>query len=122
LQNAVDATLLRVWMEHKDDDELNFETPKLLEIKNDLFKKFPIKIEINESDVENGYKVWDLSITDNGIGVSSYDLEFLMNTGSSSKNLKKLKLVESMPYWLQPSGIFGIGFQSVFMLTDEVTL
>lgn len=27
-----------------------------------------------------------------------------------------------MPLWLRPSGIFGIGFQSIFMLTEQVKL
>jgi hypothetical protein len=30
--------------------------------------------------------------------------------------------VREMPKWLQPSGIFGIGFQSIFQLTQKVTI
>lgn len=122
LQNAVDATLLRIWMEYKDSEEFDFSTPNLLNTKRELFDDYPIKIEITEKNVEDGFKVWDFSVTDNGIGLSTHDLTYLMNTGSSSKNIKRSKLVNSMPYWLRPSGIFGIGFQSIFMLTEEVTL
>ncbi|MES2132573.1 MAG: hypothetical protein V4506_09490 [Bacteroidota bacterium] len=45
-----------------------------------------------------------------------------MNTGSSSKNRKRINLIDEMPLWLRPSGIFGIGFQSIFMLTEQVKL
>ncbi|RXM40529.1 hypothetical protein BOQ62_06125 [Chryseobacterium sp. CH21] len=61
-------------------------------------------------------------VKDNGIGISSDDLKFLIKTGSSSKNRKKINIIEEMPEWLRPSGIFGIGFQSIFLLTDEVKI
>ncbi|WP_262708305.1 hypothetical protein [Chryseobacterium sp. CH21] len=46
----------------------------------------------------------------------------MIKTGSSSKNRKKINIIEEMPEWLRPSGIFGIGFQSIFLLTDEVKI
>ena len=46
----------------------------------------------------------------------------MTTTGSSNKNVEKKKLMDRMPEWMKPSGTFGIGFQSVFLLTEEVTL
>ncbi len=45
-----------------------------------------------------------------------------MTTGSSSRNRKKKNIINSMPKWMKPSGTFGIGFQSIFMLTEQVIL
>ena len=56
------------------------------------------------------------------MGLSSNDLKYLMNAGSSSKNQTKTNIIRNMPKWLQPSGIFGIGFQSIFQLTNKVTI
>lgn len=121
LQNAVDATLLRIWLEYKDEKNFDLSKPTsddFIRIKDN----FPISININEKSVVGQDKIWEFSITDKGTGLSNYDLGFLMNTGSSSKNKKRINLIEKMPLWLRPSGIFGIGFQSIFMLTEQVKL
>lgn len=52
--------------------------------------------------------------------MSKGDLLFLTTTGGSNKNTEKKKIIERMPEWMRPSGTFGIGFQSVFLLTDTV--
>jgi hypothetical protein len=81
-----------------------------------------IEVEIKEYDAKGDNKIWEFSVTDKGTGISTEELNFLMNTGSSSKNFKKANLIDSMPLWLQPSGVFGIGFQSIFMLTEQVKI
>jgi len=119
LQNSIDATLQRMWLDHKDVLEGGTsQSPKF----KDLVKDYEILVEITERASDNGYKIWDIKVRDKGIGLSVFDLKFLVNTGTSFKNSKKNRLVEDMPKWLQPSGIFGIGFQSIFMLTDKVEL
>lgn len=121
LQNAVDATLLRLWLEYKNETDFDLTNPNsddFIRVKNN----FPIYININEKNVVGQYKIWEFNITDKGTGLSTEDLGFLMNTGSSSKNRKRINLIDEMPLWLRPSGIFGIGFQSIFMLTEQVKL
>ncbi len=119
LQNAVDATLLRIWLEYKD--ELKSAKPNSNDFER-IKSNFPIHVNINEKTVIGEDKIWEFSIEDKGTGLSTYDLNYLMNTGSSSKNRKKINLIDEMPSWLRPSGIFGIGFQSIFMLTEQVKL
>ena len=67
-------------------------------------------------------KIWIITIADKGIGLSANDLSYLMHTGSSSKNKEKSRIIDKMPAWMQPSGNFGIGFQSIFMITRSVTI
>ncbi|MFM9946275.1 MAG: ATP-binding protein [Bacteroidia bacterium] len=119
LQNSVDATLVRIWLEYRD--EKDFSTPQSQDFL-DILKNYPITIKIHEKELDRDYKNWEIEITDRGTGISSLDLKFLMNTGSSSKNKEKIRIIEGMPTWMRPSGTFGIGFQSIFMLTDVVKI
>lgn len=115
IQNSVDSTLIRYYLEHKD--EHNF--PK--GINTDLLHVLSnYSIDINIEKNEKGLYV--ISIQDKGIGLKRSHLQYLSNTGSSSKNSEKNKIVNQMPDWLRPSGTFGIGFQSVFLLTDRVDI
>lgn len=116
LQNAVDATLLRVWLEHKDVlEDLEPNSDEFINI----LKDYPITIRIEKNTKETDFD-WNIEIEDNGIGISENDLKYIMNTGSSSKNIKKFNIIDEMPLWMQPSGAFGIGFQSIFLLTNQV--
>ncbi len=119
LQNAVDASLIRIWLEHYHSSD--FSTPQSKDFIK-LINDYPIVIHINEKGNEGDFKCWEVEINDRGTGISSTDLKFLMNTGSSSKNRERINIIENMPAWLKPSGTFGIGFQSIFMLTDLVTI
>lgn len=119
LQNAVDATLVRIWLEHHENKD--FSTPQSKDFL-ELIEGYPIQIKIEQKGVENEFQNWEIGVKDNGTGISSNDLKFLMNTGSSSKNHERTRIIESMPLWMRPSGTFGIGFQSIFMLTDLVTI
>lgn len=120
LQNAVDSTLIRIWEEHKQNSNI-FDEPFTEEFKN-LIKDYPIKVSIKSLKAKGKYKIWEIIIEDNAMGLSSNDLKYLMNAGSSSKNLSKLNTVNNMPKWLRPSGVFGIGFQSIFQLTEKVKI
>jgi hypothetical protein len=119
LQNAVDSTLIRIWVENKD--RYQFETPNTEEFIN-LAKKLPIVVSIKDKGGNENWRFWEISIEDKGTGISSEDLKHLIGTGSSMKNKARRKIIDDMPTWMKPSGAFGIGFQSVFLLTDSVTI
>lgn len=119
LQNSVDATLMRIWLEYSEKIDLSYpNSDDFIELK----KKYPISVNIIKDAKDTIWQNWIIEIQDNGIGISTEDLKFLMKTGSSSKNKSKSSIVETMPVWLRPSGTFGIGFQSIFMLTDFVKI
>lgn len=118
LQNSVDASLLRLWLEKNENDDFNSPNdPKLLK----MLENYPINVTIEEvSKNDNEDMEWKITIEDYGIGLSINDLEYLSITGSSRKNKIRNQIISEMPEWLQPSGEFGIGFQSIFMITDLV--
>lgn len=124
LQNAVDATLLKVWCDKSilgKYEEVDFEKPTK-ELKNLLKDYYPITVTIDELNSKSSSITWKISIQDNGIGIDKEQLTFLQNIGSSNKNYDKRRLVKTMPKWLRPSGAFGIGFQSIFLITDKVSI
>lgn len=111
LQNSVDATLVAIWHDHKikiiDSEPYGDDFYK---IANEY------KINISVEQVENSIKI---CIRDNGIGISKCDLNRILNVGSSKSKTDKSKLISEMPTWLRPSGNFGIGLQSLFLVTDK---
>lgn len=124
LQNAADATLLKFWCDKKiigKYNDIDFEKPpeEITKIFNDNYK---IEVDITAEKSTNDMVTWKVAIKDQGIGIDKESLSFLQKIGSSNKDHKKHQLINSMPQWLQPSGAFGIGFQSIFMITDHVTI
>ena len=118
LQNSVDASLLRLWLEKNENDD--FSSPNDSKLLN-MLENYPINVTIEEvSKNDNEDMEWKITVEDNGIGLSINDLEYLSITGSSRKNKIRNQIISEMPEWLQPSGEFGIGFQSIFMITDLV--
>jgi hypothetical protein len=117
MQNAVDSTLIRIWLEHRDNKELDSPESDFF---RDIVKNYPVSIKIVKGQVNGEYVSWSVEIADNGTGISANDFKFIMNTGSSSKNYERIDIIRTMPTWMRPSGTFGIGFQSIFMLTDVV--
>ncbi|ASF47419.1 HD domain-containing protein [Methylovulum psychrotolerans] len=128
LQNAVDATLIRIWREHGEDctpqpkPYLKRDSVPRSKETLDILSRYAIDVSIEKAKEEERYNYWRITITDPGTGISKDDLEFMLQMGSSKKNLKKRAIIDQMPIWMKPSGIFGIGFHSVFLLTDEVWL
>ncbi len=128
LQNAVDASLIRIWMEHNEKDGVDkrecikeSEQPYSANIIN-IFKKFAIKLKIDKKNEDKEFNYWEIAISDQGTGISRQDLSYMSKVGGSEKNNNRRQIIEKMPIWMKPSGIFGIGFQSIFLLTDEVTI
>lgn len=123
LQNAADATHLRIWLEHGGSPDLDWRTPFSPEVVS-IFNRYPIKFELTEltSDSEDKENLtsWKISISDMGTGISKTDLEYMLNIGGSKRNTLRQSKIQTMPEWLKPSGTFGIGLQSLFMLTDKI--
>lgn len=126
LQNAVDATLLRLWLtKPKTLLPSDMDSPFSPEARN-VLKNALIRIELREmaknSQVPEGKTAWALTITDEGTGISRKDLGYMLRIGGSQGNIERQEMINDMPEWMKPSGAFGIGFQSVFLICEKVTL
>lgn len=124
LQNSMDATYLRVF-EEKREEILEKQEISIKEIK-EFFKGKEIEVTIEKntekSKIDSEYNYWNIIIKDRGIGINKDKLKYLIEAGSSYKDKAKIIQINDMPNWLKPSGNFGIGFQSIFLLTDKVRI
>lgn len=59
-----------------------------------------------------------VEVSDQGIGISEKDLKQISDVGTSHRNRKEE--IDKMPAWLQPTGRFGIGLQSVFLCSNKL--
>ena len=128
VQNSIDATMLRFWTTNKDELMKGWEGKDDAEKYKDLVSvlkqkavDYPIVVRVEDSSSLQSIS-YTFTIEDNGIGLSIDDLRYLLKVGSAKRNKTKWKLIETMPRWFRPSGAFGIGFQSLFLLTDNVTI
>ena len=125
LQNAMDASKIQLWddllagtysawIEKPVDEKL-----QPYDIKPDIYKNYPIRINVKE--LENG--MLRFSISDSGTGISVESFKRMCNVGESNSEYDKIrKKISKMPVWLRPTAGFGIGMQSVFMITDKITV
>ncbi|PZX02115.1 histidine kinase/DNA gyrase B/HSP90-like ATPase [Pseudomonas sp. 478] len=124
LQNAIDATLIRLWISDQEEGDLTcWDNPaSAIEI---LGKK-TISVELREQEQllssKSGTTTWILSVSDKGTGISIEDLGYMLKIGASQKNEKRQEIIRSMPEWMKPSGAFGIGLQSVFMISKAISI
>jgi len=112
MQNAVDASLIAAWLENKT------EILRLSPIDRgmqSILDAYEIKVEIEHDNS----KFLIFRVSDKGTGVDFETLKYMLEVGSSSKNKPKRKIIEEMPAWYRPSGNFGIGLQSLYLISDR---
>lgn len=136
LQNAVDATYLRIYLEKKNEfaeKKLKEGFEAFLNICKQPEYQIEVKCKKREIEENNEKKeeknknkkkkyVWHFEIQDHGIGLQKSDLKYLMKIGSGKNNKDKFDIIKKMPEYAKPSGIFGIGFQSIFLITEKVNI
>uniref|UniRef100_UPI00300BBAA6 HD domain-containing protein n=1 Tax=Acinetobacter ursingii TaxID=108980 RepID=UPI00300BBAA6 len=120
IQNAIDATMIRIWLE--EDQNIIKKLHPYHKDFIDICKKYPIEVEIYrvESVSEANHFFWEISIRDKGIGISLKDLNYMQKMAGSNRNYEKKKIIEDMPIWMRPSGEFGIGLHSAFLLCKDL--
>lgn len=144
LQNAIDSTKIQCYKEFMTSPKFRLRvkngTVKVPSITNisDIINpvEYPIKIVMKcarqrqngvceEVDIaqlpekeQDGESYGILfSIEDYGTGINSDSIRTISHVGSSYKDRRKL--LREMPDWLRPTGEFGIGLQSVFLVSDR---
>ncbi|WMT15380.1 HD domain-containing protein [Serratia fonticola] len=122
IQNAVDATVYKVWdrMYHVEnidglsDSDLRGKFNSLLEHE---------RIDISFMEKERGGDTikYIFKIRDYATGISFSDLKKIFNVGSEVTSGRK-KIAYTMKDWAKPSGYFGLGLQSVFKMCSNVII
>lgn len=139
VQNALDASKIQLWTEiekgtfdfafrsHFNDKTLTNEQiiQKIkfpTDIPDFLNESFDVKLLVNWADESKKDLVF--TVEDNGTGISNSDLLRMTNKVGESrkKNKSYTDMLNRMPFWLRPTGAFGIGLQSVFIVSDSFTV
>ncbi|WP_201597476.1 HD domain-containing protein [Psychrobacter fulvigenes] len=123
IQNAVDATLLRAWIEHGEISEtktIQSHMHPFHETVQKTLSNYPIEVDLAKlSDCEDSqFSIWEFSVLDKGLGISLQDLQYMQQIAGSSRNIEKRRIIKTMPLWMRPSGEFGIGMHSAFLLME----
>lgn len=128
LQNAIDASKMQLWIDlnngkfeyQRNQEVLDKENLTPFDLERSVYDNYGIKFSIDWNADKD--KI-ELKIIDQGIGIEKEYLSELSNIGTGwrgrSKYAKELKQILK---WLYPTGGFGIGIQSAFMVTDTVEL
>ncbi len=122
IQNAADATKLQIWedmvsgtyqawLKHKE----GLAELQPYDIDKDIYQNYPIDIKL--STQEDG--ITKIEISDHGTGISVEAFKRMCKVGTSNSDSKKIQQdIQAMPSWLRPTAGFGVGLQSIFLLTD----
>lgn len=136
IQNALDAVKMKLWLDIKDgsidfaienkDKLIKRKRKELLpfDFEQMIFEQYRLEILcefIENEDISKN--VFRISVIDRGIGIDKECITAISNIGSGWSMRKKYAAdLEEMPNWLKPTGGFGIGMQSGFMITDKVLI
>ncbi|MCR8669397.1 ATP-binding protein [Aestuariibaculum sp. M13] len=142
VQNSIDATKIQIWKDicsgiydfiirpHLkniypnigDDFDVipNIKFPD--DIPQEIYGNYPILLSVDWD--ENDSNLLTITCKDNGTGISEENLIRMTRKVGESRKLDKafLDIKDSLPFWLKPTGAFGIGLQSLFILTDSFTI
>ncbi len=124
IQNAADATLLRLFAERGASAFPTYEG-SMRDLRAAL-ADYPIDVSIERLDDDTSgpepLQRYRVVVEDHGTGIRREDIPHLQRIGSSRKNPARAALIGAMPEWMRPSGTFGIGLQSAFLVSDELVL
>ena len=132
VQNGMDANRIALYQElqsgikrlfYLKDPELDLSEIKPFDLKKQAYDSFPIEIIISECLDERGNrnpkKFW-MKIKDVGIGIDEQGISALANIGMGWKKRPNFdEIINDMRQWLKPTGGFGIGIHSAFMVLDK---
>lgn len=127
IQNSMDALKIQMWIDiknHKYDPWLqlngqNIEDIAPFDIDRNIYSNYKINVSILDYDQDN----IEVIVQDNGIGITIEQLKNICNVGhSNSIDREKSMIINGMPNWLRPTAGFGVGLQSIFLITDKFTI
>jgi hypothetical protein len=139
IQNGLDASKIQLWSDIENGTydfvfRSHFAKNKLshheiiknikfpFDIPNGLLESYNIDLDVRWEDSTMGNLI--VEVTDKGTGISNADLiRMTSKVGQSRKKDKKyLNMLTRMPFWMRPTGAFGVGLQSLFLIVDSFTV
>lgn len=114
IQNAIDSSVLQLWKEISRKNHIGTKVISLTDIPYDVVSTLAIELKLY---VDNDRNVV-VELSDKGCGISEEDVKRIANVGNT-RNDDKSNITRTMPNWLRPSGAFGLGIQSIFLVADE---
>lgn len=129
LQNAMDASKMQMWKDIvkgtyedvidmqliKDNQLTPFDIPK------EVYDRYEVKLKVRA--IDGDYENMLLTVEDHGIGIEEEGISVISNVGTGWRGRERYtQMIEQMPHWVRPTGGFGIGIQSAFMVTSEVVV
>ena len=122
IQNAMDASKLQLWKDLSSDvyhawiGEQDIGKLQPYDLTEQIYRSYPVKVSL--STLENG--MTQVEVTDRGTGISVEAFKRMCNVGTSNSGSKQIQAdIHAMPNWLRPTAGFGVGLQSIFLLTDR---
>lgn len=135
VQNGLDANRIALFQElrlgfkrkfYLKDPELDLSEIKPFDLTKQAYDSFPVEIIVSESKNEDGTRnsrYFCLTIRDTGIGIDEQGISAIANIGLGWRERPNFdKIISSMRQWMKPTGGFGIGIHSAFMVTDKILL
>ena len=123
LQNALDASKMQLWLQLKEQKEIwkehTIDSVTPYDIAKNWYEQYAVEVE---ADIDWQKQSIRLTFQDHGIGMEKDCVKALSNVAGDSWRKRSLYAEEipQMPPWLRPTGGFGIGVQSAFMMADVV--
>lgn len=128
LQNAEDASKLQLWEDLCSQtyqawmgamDEAHLQKLQPYEIPEKVYENYPITVNVSAMGADR----LRIEISDRGTGISVESFKQMCHVGQSNESSKRLRdTIRKMPNWLRPTAGFGIGLQSIFLVTDQFTI
>lgn len=126
IQNAMDASKLQLWKDLCSgtyqawlDKDVEISNIQPYEIDTKIYENYPIEVQLDT--LSNGETT--ISVRDRGTGITVDGFKHMCQVGQSKEGFKKVQdEIKKMPAWLRPTAGFGIGLQSIFLITDEFEL
>lgn len=125
IQNAIDASKVNLAFKYINDDRFleNSNVSDFRKIVPTDFNKNDyesLSIEVNYSYNKDNNRI-TFEIVDHGIGMDAHGLDALCNVGQGWNKRRTISnKFKKFPEWLTPTGGFGIGVLSAFLLSSKV--
>ena len=129
IQNSIDASKIKLWMNIKNEYSNYYYEKKLSieEIKSSptyldekILKDYNLEIRIYTEDLKDNNFFINIEVRDKGIGIKESDLRKIQNIFENHRKDINENIIKDMPYYLKPTRAFGLGLQSCFLVTDKI--